>query len=79
MSGPCAIVADLERKQIFHVDLESGDQRTMFVPGVIHTQPLDVAWDPEEERVYWSDLGDYTINSVKIDGSDYKQIYHSPS
>lgn len=44
------------------------------IPHDAHSNPFDIAYDPIEARVFWTDVGVRQIRSSNVDGTEKKTI-----
>lgn len=72
-----ALFPDTYLKKVFQVDLTDSTYEPNALPLGQMRNPIAVAYDPQEEKVYWSDVIEKTISRAGLDGSNKQVIVAS--
>ncbi|XP_076806544.1 uncharacterized protein LOC143450032 [Clavelina lepadiformis] len=63
------LVVDSDMQWIYQVSANGKSFSKLSIPNL--SIPVQVEYDPETTRVYWTDIGSHTVNRVNIDGSNH--------
>ncbi|KAK2173115.1 hypothetical protein NP493_903g01036 [Ridgeia piscesae] len=66
------LVADSGRKGLYKLDLSGGNARRISLSR--QTNPIAVAYDPVESKIYWTDVADKHIKRSNLDGTHEELI-----
>ena len=77
-AGDFFIVADRYLRNIYQVDITSGDTAQLLPFGTA-TAPFALAYDSTAKLVYWTDVTAHTINRYSLLTNSSTVIYRDPS
>ena len=67
------LVTDTFRQEIYQMNAATGETRVIPVD-VDHDNPVAVGFDPEDGRLYWTDVHTKEILSAFLNGSDSRVL-----